>query len=440
MDGKKVPKGKKARYVVISLIVVLIALFVLLRFNPARAGNAPDVAGTVASLNVAETVEASGSLEAQPFASLTWDTAGVVEEVYVKAGDQVKTGDVLMKLNANSVPSKVLSAQSDLATAQKELDDLLITSDEELAQAVIDLKDAKEAYDKAANYLKYLQTSRKVRQTYTKISIDDHFGRWQNVYKTRVFKGPAPADWITDAENDLALKKAQLEDAQSAYDRLKDGPNAQDVTAAQARIDAAQATVNSMSIIAPFDGQVLYVESQPGDIVDTESTALEMANLDHLYIESQIGESDIASISVGDPITATLDAVEGLELTGQVAAIDPLGEVGSDSVQYTVRIDIDKIEKLLSLPLGSTANVTIEVEPATPSLAVPITAVQNDDKGEYVFVVQADGSTKRVDVETGTIVDDLVVVTGELKKGDTLTTSQNNGIPRPGGRPFGGRN
>lgn len=441
MDSKNVPKRKKARYVIPGLIVVLIALFALLRFNPARAGNAPgEVAGKVVSVNVAKTVEASGSLEARPFAGLTWKTSGVVEEVYVKAGDKVKAGGVLMKLNTNSVDSSILSAQSDLATAQKELEDLLVTSDADLAQAVIDLKDAREAYDKAANYLKYLQTSQKVRQTETKIFVEETFGRWKYRYKTRVFKGPAPEDWIIEAENDLALKKAQLEDAQRAYDRLKDGPNAQDVTAAQARIDAAQATVDSMNIIAPFDGQVLYVESQPGDVVDTESAALEMADLDHLYIEAQIGESDIASVSVGDPITATLDAVEGLEVTGKVAAIDPLGEVGLDSVQYTVRIDVNKIEELVSLPLGSTANVTIEVAPATPSLAVPITAVQNDDKGEYVFVVQADGSTKRVEIVSGSIVDDLVVVTGDLQEDDTLTTSQNNGLPGPGGGPFGGRN
>jgi multidrug efflux pump subunit AcrA (membrane-fusion protein) len=130
--------------------------------------------------------------------------------------------------------------------------------------------------------------------------------------------------------------------------------------------------------------------------------------------------------------------VEGIELTGQVAAIDPLGEVGSDSVQYTIRIDLDKLEELVSLPLGSTANVTIEVEPAKASLAVPITAIQNDDQGEYVLVVQADGSTKRVDIVSSTIVGDLVVVTGDLNEGDALTTSQNNGMP--GGGPFGGGN
>ena len=430
-------KRKRSRNWIIGFILVLIVVFVALRFNPANAGTAPaEIAGTVVSLHAAQTVEASGSLEAQAFASLTWNTEGVVEEVYIEAGDQVKAGDVLMKLNANSVSSSILSAQADLVNAQKELDDLLITSEEELAQAVIDLKDSKEAYDKAANYLKYLQTSQKVRQTETKIFIDEVFGKWKYRYKTRVFKGPAPADWMIEAENDLALKKAELEDAQRAYDLLKNGANPQDVMAAQAKIDAAQATVNSMSIVAPFNGEILYVEGQPGDVVTTESIALDMANLDHLYIDTQVDESEIGNVRVGDFITATLDAIDGLALTGKVAAMNPLGAADSDSVQYTVRIDIDKIAHDGSMPLGSTANVTIEVEPATLSLAAPITAIQNDSTGEYVLVIQADGSTKRVDVLTGTIVDDLVVVTGDLKEGDTLALPQNS-VALPGG-PFGG--
>ena len=234
---------------------------------------ASEAAGKVVSVNVAETVDASGSLEAQPFASLTWNTSGVVEEVYVKAGDQVKAGDVLMKLKTSSVSSSVISAQADLANAQKDLDALLSSSSTDLAQAVIDLRNAKQAYDRAANYVEFLERSKTTRQTQSKMFIEDvNRGGKRYVFKTKVFKGPAPEDWFIEAGNDLALKKAQLEDAQRAYDRLKDGANAQDVTAAQARIDAAQATVDTMSIIAPFDGQVLYVESQPDDVVTTDSS------------------------------------------------------------------------------------------------------------------------------------------------------------------------
>ncbi|HLO30333.1 MAG TPA: efflux RND transporter periplasmic adaptor subunit [Anaerolineales bacterium] len=436
MDTKSVLKGKKTRYWLVGFAIVLIALFALLRINSAGAGNASaGSTATVVSVNVAQTVDASGSLEAQPFADLTWNTGGVVDQVYVKAGDKVKAGDVLMKLRTTSVDASVISAQSDLVTAQKDMDSLLVSSNTDLAQSVIDLKDAQEAYDKAAYYLKYLQRSQKVSQSQTKWFIEETRGGWQYVSKSKVFKGPAPQDWITDAENDLALKKAKLEDLQRTYASLKDGPNAQDVTATQAKIDAAQAKIDSMSIIAPFNGEVLYVESQPRDLVNTDSSALNMADLDHLYIETQIDESDIANIKVGNPVTATLDAVPGLTLSGKVSAIDPLGEVNSNSVQYTVRIDLDRVKDGLSLPLGATANATIQVKPPTTALAVPITVIQNDSKGEYVLVVQGSGSTKRVDVMTGTIVGDRVIVTGDLKEGDHLTTAQKStGLPRG---PFG---
>ena len=88
MDTKTISKGKKTRYWLIGLIVVLIAVFTFLRFNSARANNntAAETTGTVTTVKVAETVDASGSLEAQPSASLTWNTSGIVEEVNVKAG------------------------------------------------------------------------------------------------------------------------------------------------------------------------------------------------------------------------------------------------------------------------------------------------------------------------------------------------------------------
>jgi hypothetical protein len=109
--------------------------------------------------------------------------------------------------------------------------------------------------------------------------------------------------------------------------------------------------------------------------------------------------------------------------------------VNSDSVEYTVRVDLAKVAEDIFLPLGATANMTIEVKPATASLTVPVTAIQNDSKGECVLVLQADGSTKRVDVVSSTIVGDRVVVTGDLKAGDSLTTSQKgNAVPRG---PFG---
>jgi HlyD family secretion protein len=443
MNSKNSLKGKRARYWVIGLIVVIIAAVVFLRFNSARASHVTaEPTGTVTTLNVAQTVDTTGPLAAQPSASLTWNTSGVVETVNVKSGDKVKAGDVLMKLKTTSVSSSIISAQADLVTAQQNLQNAQTNTS--LAQAVINLKTAQDAYDKASKYLQFLQNSQKVPQTQSKVFLESRRNSWQYVYKTKTFKGPAPQDWIVNAQNDLALKKGQLDDAQNAYDRLKAGATSQAVTAAQAQVDAAQATVDSMSIIAPFDGEVLYVDNQPGDVVSTGAAAVNIANLDHLYVEAQVDETDIANIKVGDQVTATMDATPGVKLTGKVTAINPVGTVVSGLVKYTVRVDFDKTDTNLSLPLGATVNASMQVKPPSATLAVPVTAIQNDSRGEYVWVVRNNNFRRRINVVGGQIIGDRVAVTGNLQAGDTvllgqISTNGNTGRNPIRFGPFGGR-
>ncbi len=431
-------KNKTVRNWTIAGVAVIAALLLAWGFSPAKATDtAVATEATVASLDVAETIEASGSLEAQPFASLTWKTSGVVEAVNVKPGDFVKADAILLTLDPASTSASIVSAQADLVTAQKNLEDIL-TSGTDLAQAAIDLKDAQEDYDDAVYYLRYLQTDTKVPQTTYGAKLVQTNNGWKYDYTTENFKGPAPKDWIIEAENDLALKKAKLEDVQREYDRLLAGETSADVIAAQAEVDAAQATVNSLSIIAPFDGEVLSVDNRVGDSVDTGELSVNLADMDHLYVETQVDESDIANVKLGNQAEVTLDAVPGVTLTGEVTAINPVGEVDSGLVKYKVRVELDKVDGEIFLPLGTTANVTITVKEAAATLTVPITAIQNDAQGEFVWMIQSDGSTKRVDVVSGSIVGDQVVVTGDLQDGDRIQLVQASGFEAP--NPFGGGN
>ena len=64
-----------------------------------------------------------------------------------------------------------------------------------------------------------------------------------------------------------SVAKAQLEDAQRAWERVKDGPDEGDVSAAQARVDAARASLELAEIKAPFAGTITFVEVKPGDQV-----------------------------------------------------------------------------------------------------------------------------------------------------------------------------
>src|SRR5690606_10521408 len=114
------------------------------------------------------------------------------------------------------------------------------------------------------------------------------------------------------------------------------------------------------------------------DLVDANAVSVSIADMDHLYVEAQIDESDVADVKVGQQVEVTLDALSGVTLTGKVAAINPVGEMVSGLVKYTVRIDLNPITDQAFIPLGTTANVTIHISDAQSSLAVPITAIQND--------------------------------------------------------------
>jgi HlyD family secretion protein len=429
-------KNNKTRNWVILVAVVITGLFAWRFFASANSANA--IATTinetkVTSLEVAETVETSGSLEAQPFASLKWKTGGVVDAVNVQPGDFVKADDVLLTLQPASTTAAIVSAQADLVTAQKNLDDLL-KSDTASAKAVVDLQNAQDAYDKAKDYYDSLfEPYEYDKIVYKTIVTPAGVRRIPSIKSVEVEE--ADEETIADAGNDLALKQAQWEDAQRNYDRLKDGPNAQDILAAQARVDAAQATVNMLSIIAPFDGVVLSVDQRAGDVVNTGELSVNMADLDHLYVETQVDESDVAMVKVGDQAEVTLDAVVGVTLTGRVAAVNPVGQAVGGLVKYNVRIELDPVQDTF-LPLGATANVVIKIGGSQATLAVPIVAIQNDSQGEYVWVVR-DGEPVRVDVVGGSIIGDMVAVTGDLQDGEVLQIVHENSFNAP--NLFGGQ-
>lgn len=423
-------KFLKSKWTIGGLAALLVVVVAAQAFGNANASSEMQYE-KVTRVEIAEVVEATGSLEARPFASLDWKTGGIVEKVNVKPGDKVEAGDLLLTLQPSSTSASIASARADLVTAQKNLEDLL-ASDLDRAQAVIDLKEANEEYDDAVRYRRYLENEDRIPLTDTRTYLKKTPNGWKYDYHIRTYKGPATEDMIIEADNDLALKKAELVEAQRTYDRLKDGPNSDDVLAAQAKVDAAQATVNSLSIVAPFDGEVLWIEHRKGDVVSAGEFSVNLADSTHLYIEVQVDESDIANVKLGDQVQVAMDALP-VGLTGEVAAINPVGEEISGLVKYTVLIGVDKTEE--QILLGATVDVTIQVSDAARALAVPLSAIQNDAEGEYVMVVDADGSMRRVDVTSGAIVDERVVVTGDLQEGDQLAVAQPAGMDMPG--PFG---
>ena len=117
---------------------------------------------------------------------------------------------------------------------------------------------------------------------------------------------------------DLALLEARLADAQREYERIKDGPTAQDITAAQARVIAAQASLDRTSISAPFAGTITDVISQPNDQVSPGTPAFRLDDLSSLSVDVGVSEIDINLVEVGQPVILTFDAILAKQYNGRV--------------------------------------------------------------------------------------------------------------------------
>ena len=207
----------------------------------------------------------------------------------------MKKGQPLIRLGDES-DTNYAAAQLELVSAQKALNDLQNTSGTDLAQAVIDLKEAKEDYDDADDYLRLPQEFQESTPNRNPQRSWSRPGRGMSIAtRPRHFKGPAPEDWIIEAENDLALKKAELEAAQRTYDRMKDGIDAEQLAVLEARLECSQSRCGRLlEVIAPFDGVVAELNAKTGSSINAGETAVTVADFSSWLVKT----TDLTEIDV----------------------------------------------------------------------------------------------------------------------------------------------
>ena len=260
------------------------------------------------------------------------------------------------------------------------------------------------------------------------IRVVDH----QQVPEIKWYRGYADTETIATAEDDLALKKALLEDAQRTYDRLEGGPSRADVAAAEARVAAAQATLDMAKITAPFSGTVTQARSVLGEEVVAGQSAFRLDDLAHLLVDVQISEVDINTVSLDQGVTLTFDAILDREYHGVVVEVGQAGDTVEGAVNFTVSVELTDADALVKP--GMTAGVSIVVTELEDVLLVPNRAVRLVDNERVVYVLR-DGAAVPVEVRLGQSSNEKsVVLGGELKEGDLVILNPPSVIPGP----FGG--
>ncbi len=446
-------KKYKAAIIIVGVLLVLAGGFALLRAR-SRSNASIWQTARVEHGTLTATIGATGSVRARQSATLTWQTSGTVERVNVRVGDRVVAGQVLATLDKASLPQSIILAEADLVAAQRNLDNLL-HSKTPPAQAQLNLAAAQQAVkDAERNYynvtgkrasretienaeaqytlaMKRVDEAQKIYDQYAHLPDDNPLKAqaYSNLYAAWQARDRALAtlNWylgkpsemdISKAEAQLALAKAQLEDAQREWERLKDGPDAADIRAAQARVTALEATIHTARLTAPFAGIITIAHPLPGDQVSPGMPAFRIDDLSNLLVDVQVLEVDINTVQVGQPVTLTFDAILHREYQGKVVEVALAGENVQGSVYFNVTVAIEDADT--NVKPGMTAAVTIVTRTLEDVLLVPNRAVRLVGGKRVVYVLR-NGVPTPVEITLGATSDSFSeVIDGDLAAGDLI--------------------
>jgi multidrug resistance efflux pump len=354
-------------------------------------------------------INASGEVVPAQWTTLSFAQAGNVDELPVKEGDTIKSGDVIARLSAPELQANLAQKQAAVKVAEASLAQLTAPAREEdirAAQEAVNSAQARVAEATAQRDLLYnavtqgdiLQAETQVYAIQTqKDKLDEAMRKILNRGGFALAAGEpvgnrqkyaelelAAAQQVLDdlqngptidqrriAEARIGVAQAQVKVAQAQLDLLQAGATAEDVAIAKAKIDQAKAEAAQLEaqlaqtrIVAPFDGVVAKVLIDAHQFVGPGIPIVQVADLNGLRVEtSDLSENDVARIKVGDMAQIRFDALPDVKVAGQVARIDPIAREGA-GVNYTAVIQLDQIPD--DLRWGMTANADIDASARTP--------------------------------------------------------------------------
>jgi HlyD family secretion protein len=388
-------------------------------------------------------------------------------KVNTQVGEKVTTGKILAELDPKSLSQAVILAEADLVNARKNLENLL-NSGVARSQAQVALAKATKDLDKAIerqNSLAYQRGSRDqidtARANYT-LAVKEveraqeffngvaTFGEENPNYAAALsalssarqrrditlgnlnylLSKPDPKD-VAEIDAQVALARSQYEDAKREWERLEKGPDPRDITAAQTRIAALEATLALTHLDAPFAGTISDVKLKSGDQAAPGSVMFRLDDLSRLLVDVQITEVDINRIRLGFAATVTFDAIQGKEYKARVIEVARYGTSIQGTVNFIVTLELIDVDE--AVRPGMTAAVNIVVSELEDVLLVPNRAIRLR-QGERVVYILRDNVPTPVVIGLGASSESFSAVqNGDLAEGDLVLLN-----PPAEARPAGG--
>ena len=449
------------KFLIIVLIIVVIGAagyFGYQNYQQKKAAEAfSNLQTTPAEIgSLTATVGATGIVHSNQSSVLRWQTYGTVEKIKGEVGDQVAKGDILATLEKTSLPQNVIMAEAELVNAKKALDDLYtnakIAKTESLKAIATYTKMVRDAKYQLDNFTvptnqadlsttealelmeKKLDEAREAFEPYKHLSSSN-----ETRQDLKEALDEAQADYNAavkrlEYETNLEVAQNNLDKARQDFEKYKDGPAPDDIAAAEARIAAAEATIKTSWIEAPFDGTITQAVPKPGDQVAPNALAFQLDDLSHLLVDVEVSEVDINRVEVGQKALLTFDAILGKEYQGKVTAVAPVGTSNQGVVDFNVTVEILDADE--DVKPGMTSAVNIVVDQLDSVLLVPNRAVRLKEGKRVVYILD-DGQVKTVEITLGATSDTVSeVIDGDLKVGDQIILNPPMDFSSGGHPPF----
>lgn len=425
----------------------------------------------VKTVETEETLGATGRVRGEKSVDLGLDMSGVVRNVYVKNGDVVRAGTVLLTLDktdldagADAAKAGLTSAeaelarasrpplQSDIRRAQIELEQARIVGDakieqaqarlsdlqagsrsQEVAQAEAELRRQKALLNKSQNDLQ--RTENLVKQgAVAQSALDDaktavetgHAAVAAQEQQVSMLKAGSRPTQIAEARASLAEAKATRDTSiRASTESLKSllaHPTPEDVRAASAKVDQARAemrravdTSTKGVLRAPFDGVVADLPVEKGQSISPGQKLVVFEEISKPVIEIETDEANLKSLRIGQRAVVSSDAYPGRSFDAV------LYDLGSrvDADRGTIKIKLRPTTAVTWIRPSLTVDVNIVTSARAPRIILPADTLTRTDGRQVVYVVRG-GQADPVPVTPGGMGSTGVAVSGELKDGDQV--------------------
>ncbi|MBU2927031.1 efflux RND transporter periplasmic adaptor subunit [Winogradskyella psychrotolerans] len=358
--------------------------------------------------DIVETVSATGKIQPEIEVKISSEVSGEILELPFKEGEEVKKGDLLVRVNPDLIQSAVSRSQASYQNVRAGLE-----------QAEANLKQAKADYD-----------------------------RNQTLFNKGVI---SKADW----DRSIATYETAVAGKSSAY---------YSVQSAAATVNEAKDNLSRTTIYSPMTGTISLLSVELGErVVGTQQMAgtpiLSVANLKNMEVEVDVNENDIVKVNIGDSTIVEVDAYLKKQFKGVVTEIanSAAGTLAADQVtnfKVKVRIIEDSYKELTEgkpdtyspFRPGMTATVDVITKTRKDAISVPISAIviktdtsstkssyekttttdsgdfnTEEQKFECVFV-NDNGKAKLRVVKTGIQDDTNIEIVSGLSKDDEIIT------------------